>query len=109
MEKKILVTGKELAIELEDIFNGTSPEEAIDSIVRICNGLEGEQHKFRIVYDYDDIDIYLTSYRYETDKEYERRMKNEEKAKIQKEKLKVKREESERKMFEQLKKKYDKK
>jgi hypothetical protein len=112
MEKKKIVRGKQITVDLEDIFNGTSPEEAIDNIVRICNDIDGEQHKFSIEYnchdDHYDL-INLSSYRFETDKEYERRMEAEKHAKLKKAELKKKQEESEKKEYERLKNKYDNK
>lgn len=109
MEQKLLVRGKEKLLEMWDVFDGTTPEQAIDYIVAMSNDLDGEQHKFyveRDPYGEDSDTVVLVSYRYETDKEYERRLKVEENAKVHKEKLKVKKEESERKEYERLAKKY---
>ena len=108
MEKRKLVQGKEVVIDLEDIFDRTSPEEAIDKLIEICNNTGGEQHKFSVEYYLaDEPYILLTSFRFETDKEYERRLNAEKKAKEKKALLKKKQEESEKKEYERLKKKYE--
>jgi hypothetical protein len=108
MEKKILVKGKEERVFIRSLFDGNSPEEVIDEIVKLSNGLEGEKHIFemRLEWGGNEESLFLTSYRFETDKEYERRLKAEEKAKEKKAQLKKKQQESEKKEYERLKKKY---
>ena len=109
MEQKQLVEDKRIHVYLDDIFDEKTIEEAIDELVNLSNKITGELHKFRVVtWDNDDFKFYLISYRFETDKEYERRLKNEVKAKEKKAQLKVKREESEKKEYERLRKKYEK-
>jgi hypothetical protein len=113
MEQKQLVEDKRLPVYLDDIFDDKTIEEAIDELIKISNGMTGELHKFRLSYDYDDYSesikkLHLISYRYETDKEYERRLKNKQKAKEEKAKIKAKREELEKKEYDRLKAKYEK-
>lgn len=107
MENRKLVKGKSIDVDLDEIFSGKTPAEVIENIVTLSNNLEGESQKFSLYSSYDNTEVVLVSYRYETDKEYERRIKVEEKAKEQKAKLKIKQEESEKKVFERLKKKYE--
>ncbi len=110
VEKKQLVEDKRLPLYLDDIFDDKTVDEAIDELVCLSNEMTGEIHKFKRVYDWTESEnsckFYLISYRFETDKEYERRLKNEAKAKEKKCQLKIKREESEKKEYERLRKKY---
>ncbi len=109
MEQKQLVEDKRFPVYFDDIFDNKTVEEAIDELVKLSNKITGELHKFKmVIWDNVDFKFYLISYRYETDKEYERRLKNEAKAEEKKAQLKVKREESEKKEYDRLKAKYEK-
>jgi hypothetical protein len=57
--------------------------------------------------DYDSPEWHIKGYRWETDKEYEQRMKHLAQAAAIKKKVKVEQEENEKKLYEKLKKKYE--
>lgn len=106
MEPKKLIVGKRQRIDLYSLFDGFTLEEVIDNIVAECYKVGGEKHDFEVSPFGGEYIVHCISYRYETDKEYERRLNGEKKAKEKKKLLKIKQEESERKEFERLKKKY---
>lgn len=114
MEDRLLVLLKKRELDLFDVFDGNTFEEAVDMLLQFCTPFEGDFQKFEIEYSYflDEPrpEVYLKSYRYETDKEYDKRMKyiiksKEEKAE-HKAKLKVKKEQDELKEYKRLHKKY---
>lgn len=107
MKKKIFVEDKK-RLYIEDIFEDTSPDEAINKLIQFCDKFKEKQDcKFTIDYGYEGcIEIYLTYKRVETDDEYKKRLKKEQKAKDKKALEKKRREESERRQYEGLKKKF---
>jgi len=105
MKKKIFVEDKEYFC-IENIFEDKSPDEAIDKLIKFCHRFkENQDCKFTVDYDY--YRVYLIYNRIETDEEYEKRLKKEQKANDKKVLAKNKREESERRQYERLKKKFE--
>jgi len=68
-----------LSYGLYDIFDGNSPDEAIDIINSIKEVYKERQVRFEVQGDMfsDELNLYLYEYRLETDAEYEARLEQE--------------------------------
>lgn len=107
MVEKILIEGKKLPIFcLEDELDGKTVDEVINYFIELGTQVGGDEQIFKMEYLYGESRLNLISYRYETDKEYEKRLLRLEKAKERKKQEKIKKEEKERKELERLKAKY---
>ena len=112
-------------IDIYDIFKGPLTEVA-QKILDLKNKLREQYNLFpndfneltielNFDWDHDDIYFYLSTYRMETDEEYNIRIKKEEELKIKRKEAakkaniskKKKQEENEKKLYEKLKNKYE--
>lgn len=106
--KTVTVTIKE-GVSLYDLLDECTPDDAIQKMEEYKDFYSGREIRFKVGYcGYDGgvvLDIIET--RLETDKEYDKRIKVEEKQAGLRKAAKVKSEEQERKEYERLKKKYE--
>lgn len=98
-------------IRVYDVFDSISPYDGFDSIISSIEAAKkaeasGEWQQLAIDPDQDEEKWVIRGYREETDKEYQKRMKELEKTKEFKKKLKQDREERDKKEYERLKKKF---
>lgn len=102
-------------IRKHDIFDSMHPYDGFDAIIATIQRAKaaeasGEWDGLELDcgdYDYHSSRWVIKGYRWENDKEYDKRMKDLEKAKEIKKKQKVAEEQNEKKLYEKLKKKFE--
>jgi hypothetical protein len=97
---KIMLNKEQLTVLFDEIIN--------EFIKWKDGGWEGVRFICPADYESQEVEFYLTAKRPETDKEYEARMKVEEQCRQWEKNRKLKREEDQRKLYEQLKNKFEK-
>jgi hypothetical protein len=104
-------------IRVEDVYQKIYPYDGIQNIINVLLGAQaaeasGKWTDLQLSHPYTDSNGFSTSEwhiigeRWETDKEYDKRMKDLEKAKVLADKQKEKQKVDERKLYEKLRKKY---
>ena len=102
-------------IRVFDIHTIIHPDDGIDSLINSLQGAKhseksGEWSELSVDWnsddDYQTANWYIKGYRWETDKEYNKRMQELEKAANLKKKMKEDKEERDKKEYERLKKKF---
>jgi len=102
-------------IRVWDVYQTISPHSGLRHNITIMQNAEaaGESGEWTELHfepngndDFHPSDWIIVGYRWETDKEYDKRMKDLEKAKVLADKQKEKQKVDERKLYERLKKKY---
>lgn len=113
MERKIIIDKRKINLE-QHFHNSQQLAEYIDGILREYNAIMEEGFFFEIDVDHDGYDYYYSNnkigfQRFETDKEYNDRVKKIQKEKEEKKKEKEEKKKKERIEYERLKKKFEKK
>jgi len=102
-------------IRVYDIYTTIHPDDGIDNLINSLQGAKeaeksGEWTDLLVDWysddDYTSAEWHIKGYRLETDKEYNKRMKELEKASKFKKKMKEDKEERDKKEYERLKKKF---
>jgi hypothetical protein len=102
-------------IRVFDTHSTIHPDDGIDNLINFLQAAKhsensGEWSELSVEWnshdDYQTANWYIKGYRWETDKEYNKRIQEEEKAAKFKKKMKEDREERDKKEYERLKKKF---
>jgi hypothetical protein len=110
-ERKEVTVTIESCVSLYDILDYNTPDEVIQKMEEYKRAYQDRKIKFDVqTYGHDGgVEIVLKETRLETDKEYDRRIKAEQKEEERLKAAMAKTDEKERKEYERLKKKFEKK
>jgi hypothetical protein len=110
-ERKEVTATIDTYVSLYDILDDCTPDEVIQAMEEYKQRYEGRKIKFSVEpYGYDGgSQLFLIETRLETDREYNKRIKAEQKERERMKAIKAKSDEKELKEYERLKKKFEKK
>jgi hypothetical protein len=110
-ERKEVIETIDSSLSLYDILDCNTPDEVIQVMEEYKRGYQGRNIRFGVQsYGYDGgVEVLLLETRPETDREYNKRIKAEQKEQERMKAAKAKSEEKERKEYERLKKKFESK
>jgi glycogen synthase len=110
-ERKEVTVTLDSSVSLYDILDCNTPDEVIQAMEEYKQRYQGRKISFGVrSYGYDGgVEVVILETRSETDREYDKRIKAEQKDQERMKAVKAKTDEKERKEYERLKKKFEKK